>query len=184
MKVVLAAIDARLAQAWQATCADLDGVSVHHGSIFEVACEALVSPANSFGFMDGGIDALYTQRFGWDLPLRLQMLIRKHHEGELPVGAADVVETGNPRHPFLIAAPTMSVPMVLDQTTTHPYLATRAVLRLVAGGTFASGRFAGEPVARHVTTIAFPGMGTGVGRVPALVCARQMRQALLEFQQG
>ena len=36
---------------------------VHRGSIFDVACDAVVSPANSFGFMDGGIDALYVDRF-------------------------------------------------------------------------------------------------------------------------
>lgn len=26
-----------------------------------------VSPANSFGFMDGGIDMVYSLHFGWDL---------------------------------------------------------------------------------------------------------------------
>lgn len=29
-----------------------------------------------------------------------------------------------------------------------------------------------------VQTVAFPGMGTGVGRVPPEVCARQMRAAI------
>jgi len=26
-----------------------------------------VSPANSFGFMDGGIDMAYSSRFGWQM---------------------------------------------------------------------------------------------------------------------
>ena len=29
--------------------------------------DAIVSPANSFGFMDGGIDMVYSKRFGWQM---------------------------------------------------------------------------------------------------------------------
>jgi len=53
MKIVLAARDQLLAAAWSASCGDLDGVTVHHGSILDVTCDALISPANSYGFMDG-----------------------------------------------------------------------------------------------------------------------------------
>jgi O-acetyl-ADP-ribose deacetylase (regulator of RNase III) len=42
----------------------LDFVTVHQVSILDVACDAVVSPANSFGFMDGGIDAVYLSLFG------------------------------------------------------------------------------------------------------------------------
>ena len=30
-------------------------------------CTLQVSPANSFGFMDGGIDMAYSQHFGWQM---------------------------------------------------------------------------------------------------------------------
>lgn len=93
MKIVLAAVDQPLADAWRRFCSDLEGVRVHEGSILEVRCDALVSPANSFGFMDGGIDALYSQRFGWKVQERLQELIRARHHGELLVGAAEIVPT-------------------------------------------------------------------------------------------
>ncbi len=33
----------------------------------DVKCDAVVSPANSFGFMDGGIDLIYSHRFGTNL---------------------------------------------------------------------------------------------------------------------
>ena len=56
MNIVLAAVESELADAWERFCGDLDGVRVHRGSILDVNCDAVVSPANSFGFMDGGID--------------------------------------------------------------------------------------------------------------------------------
>jgi O-acetyl-ADP-ribose deacetylase (regulator of RNase III) len=182
MEVILAARDERLASAWERACGDMDCVRIHRGSIFDVACDALVSPANSYGFMDGGLDALYSDRFGWDVETRLRRLILDRHGGELLIGTAEIVETGNVAHPFLIAAPTMRVPMVLHTPTVNPFLATRAVLRLARHGVFPPGSaLAGEPICQAVRSIAFPGLGTGVGRVPPAICARQMRAALDEF---
>jgi O-acetyl-ADP-ribose deacetylase (regulator of RNase III) len=180
MKIILAAMENRLADAWEKAFADLDDVSVHRGSIFDVACDAVVSPANSYGFMDGGIDALYLDRFGNEVQTRLRRLILDRHHGELLIGSAAVVETGDPAQPFLIAAPTMRVPMVLGPETVNPYLATRAVLLLARHGT----SLTGEPLSDRLGTIAFPGMGTGVGRVPAEICARQMRAAVDDFLLG
>jgi O-acetyl-ADP-ribose deacetylase (regulator of RNase III) len=128
MRIILTAVDKELADAWRRFCGDMDSVEIHHGSIFDVHCDALVSPANSFGFMDGGIDALYSQRLGWQVQGRLQEMIRTRHHGELLVGAAEVVHTDSASFPFLIAAPTMRVPMVLRESV-NPYLAARAVLR-------------------------------------------------------
>jgi O-acetyl-ADP-ribose deacetylase (regulator of RNase III) len=184
MKIVLAATEAPLAAAWEAAFAGLGDVSVHRGSIFDAACDAVVSPANSFGFMDGGIDALYVDRYGIEVQTRLRRRILDRHHGELLVGAAEVVETGDERQPWLIAAPTMRVPMVLGPETINPFLATRAVLLLAKHGPVPAGPFAGSPLAEHLHTIAFPGMGTGVGRVSAELCARQMRAAIEEVLLG
>ncbi len=181
MKITLAATDTQLADAWEEAFRDVDDIHIHRGSIFEVQCDALVSPANSFGFMDGGIDALYSDRFGWDLQNRLRRLIYDRHHGELLVGSAEIVETGNADHGYLIAAPTMRVPMVLEQNTVNPFLATRAVLVLARHACFPAGNLQGERISSHVGSLAFPGMGTGVGRVPPSVCAHQMRAAFDEF---
>lgn len=59
MKIILTAVEQELTEAWKRFCGDLEGVSVHHGSILDVRCDAVVSPANSFGFMDGGIDLIF-----------------------------------------------------------------------------------------------------------------------------
>jgi O-acetyl-ADP-ribose deacetylase (regulator of RNase III) len=177
VRIVLAAVEDDLADAWERHCGDLPNVTIHRGSILDLSVDAVVSPANSFGFMDGGIDHLYSHHFGWDVQERVQELIRTRHHGELLVGAADIVETGNLRTPFLIAAPTMRVPMILRDSP-NPYLAARAVLLLIRHGTIPSGALTGEPVASAVTSVAFPGLGTGVGRVGPNTCARQMRAAI------
>lgn len=166
-----------MADAWQKFCGDLDFVTVHQGSILETECDAVVSPANSFGFMDGGIDAVYLSHFGYDIQTRVRRQIYDYHHGELIVGNADVVETENESIPFLIIAPTMRVPMIL-QDTVNPYLAARAIFTLVKHKTFLSGSHEGRPIAEHIKTIALPGLGTGVGRVGFNTCAHQVRMAI------
>lgn len=183
MKIVLAAVEAELAAAWQHYCSDLPDVTIHRGSILDLSVDAVVSPANSFGFMDGGIDRRYSQRFGWKVQDRLQELIRNRHHGELLVGAAEIVATDDLRIPFLIAAPTMRVPMLLADTV-NPYLAAWATLLLIQQGTFPAGVLDGEPVSAAITSIAFPGLGTGIGRVAPEVCARQVRAAIEEVILG
>jgi O-acetyl-ADP-ribose deacetylase (regulator of RNase III) len=183
LQIILAAVEHELANAWQRHCGELPDVSVHRGSILDLSVDAVVSPANSFGFMDGGIDHLYSHRFGWEVQDRLQELIRTRHHGELLVGAAEIVETGNDRIPFVIAAPTMRVPMILRDTV-NPYLAARAVFRLIRHGVVPAGVLAGERVETVVTSIAFPGLGTGVGQVDPNTCARQVRAAIEEIVLG
>lgn len=183
LNLILAAVEEPLADAWEMFCGDLPGVRIHRGSILDIECDAVVSPANSFGFMDGGIDAVYTRHFGTELHERVRALIQTRHFGELPVGLADVVETGNDRIPYLIVAPTMRVPMVLKDSV-NAYLAIRASILLVKSGTFGSGPNRGEPLNKHIDTVAFPGMGTGVGQLSPSVCAHQFRTAIEHFVLG
>src|SRR5579872_7306577 len=122
-------------------------------SIFDVDADAVVSPANSFGYLDGGIDAFYTDHFGPDIQLRVLRQIYEPHAGELVVGTADIVETAHDRIPFLIAAPTMRVPMVLRDSP-NPYLAARAVFLRVQRGCFSTGPHAGQRISDHVRTVA------------------------------
>lgn len=83
----------------------------------------------------------------------------------------------------LIAAPTMRVPLRLERSI-NPYLAARAALLLVAHGVFRAGSKEGTPVRNAVTTVAFPGLGTGVGHVPSNVCPRQVRAAIIDVTLG
>ncbi|MFO0605499.1 MAG: macro domain-containing protein [Polyangiales bacterium] len=176
MKMILAAVEPSLAEAWRDAFAGVPAVTVVDGSILEQEVDAVVSPANSFGYMDGGVDLEYSVRFGWGVQGRLQERIARRHHGELPVGCADILETFREHPAYLVAAPTMRVPMRLDASV-NAYLATRAALLLVLHGVFPDGDFAGRPVRERVASIAFPGMGTGVGAISHDRCARQMRAA-------
>lgn len=66
-EVRLYARDLALHHAWEAAFEDCPRVSSHNTSIFEARASALVSPANSFGYMDGGLDLQISERFGWHL---------------------------------------------------------------------------------------------------------------------
>ena len=186
MEIILTSMDAMLAEAWEYYCEDLQGVSFYRGSILEVECDAVVSPANSFGFMDGGIDMAYSLHFGWDVQERLQTIIREKYHGELLVGQAEIVSTENEAIPYLIAAPTMRVPMVLSAESVNPYLAARAVLLLVKYSAFEQGPLQGQSIGQTVRRVAFPGLGTGVGQIDPKICAIQVRQAIEEvvFEQA
>lgn len=48
MKIILAAVDSALADAWNRFCGEFDFVSLHRGSILDLSCDAVVSPAHHF----------------------------------------------------------------------------------------------------------------------------------------
>lgn len=166
MRIILTAIEDGLYDAWNRHCGNLDGVEVFKGSILDCGATAIVSPANSFGFMDGGIDQVYLDKFGDDLQRGVRECIQSDWRGEIPVGCAFSVTGGVIGSRSLIVAPTMRVPMVLPEDTVNPYLASSAAMQCAQE--------------LKISSLAFPGMGTGVGRVPFDVCARQMRQAILD----
>jgi len=45
-----------MVDAWEAVFVNRPGIEIHHGDIRDFQGDAIVSPANCFGFMDGGID--------------------------------------------------------------------------------------------------------------------------------
>lgn len=170
LELHLCALDPALAEAWSRHFDGEARVQVHRGDILKRKADAILSPANSFGFMDGGIDLAYSNHFGWELQDRLQRLIRMRHDGELPVGNAIVVTTHHADIPFLVSAPTMRVPMPIADTV-NVFLAFRAALLAVRE----------EP---SVRSLLVPGLGTGIGAMPYERSARQMRAAYDEVVCG
>lgn len=171
-ELVLVAVDDALARAWDDVARDRPGVRVHRGSVLEARVDAVVSPANSQGLMRGGVDAVYAAAFP-GIEQRVRAAILALHGGELPVGEAVVVATlGRPR--WLISAPTVAGPTDrLPPETVHPYLAARAVLRAWRGWTLDDC----APAREGIRTIACPGLGTGVGGLDPVTCARQVAAA-------
>ena len=71
--------------------------------------ECVVSPANSFGLMDGGYDLALTEYYGIQLQQRVQDYIIQHYLGEQPVGTSFIIETKKDNQ-YLIHTPTMRTP--------------------------------------------------------------------------
>jgi len=143
-------------------------VEIIDGDILKQAASAIVSPANSFGYMDGGLDLKYSQHFGWELEARVRDELEKNYYGELPVGNAIIVETKNPTIPYLISAPTMRVPSDVSNTV-NAYLAFKGVLQAVLKFNLTA--------STPITSLLCPGLGTGEGRLSAESCAKQMHRA-------
>jgi O-acetyl-ADP-ribose deacetylase (regulator of RNase III) len=157
-----------MAAAWAEVFGGDEHVEILVGDILDGPSGAVVSPANSFGCMDGGIDLAYRQFFGMEIQHRVQAKIRTEHYGELPVGQAMVVPTDHSRFPFLIVAPTMRVPDRIADTV-NVYLAFRAaLLALVRHNAL------GE---RNIEKMNSPALGAGVGAMPIGRVARQMHAA-------
>lgn len=173
LRLVLCALDEPLTAAWRTVAADRDNLEVHQGSVLDLRVDAVVSPANSYGWMRGGVDALYSRAFP-NVEESVRSAVLAYHGGELPVGEALLVPTGSPSPAWLVSSPTMRQPgEVLPADTVHPYLAARAVLRLWAAGVLENGM----RVRDVVRTIALPGLGTGVGGVDPRLCAHQVAAA-------
>ena len=172
--LVLCAIDDAMAQAWRTLLSTRrPRVQVHRGSVLDIEAQAVVSPANSYGWMRGGIDAVYARAFP-GIEERVRKAILNTHGGELPVGEALAVPTGETMPAWLISAPTMREPgELLAEDTVHPYLAARAVFELWRDREVDPGR----PAAEAIDVIAMPGLGTGVGGVDPQNCARQVAVA-------
>lgn len=166
--IKLKALHPAMEHEWSNYFAEFDNVEVSHGDILRDTADAIVSPANSFGYMDGGLDLIYSQHFGWDLEKRLRQHLLDEHDGELPVGQAVIVETGRDDIRYLISAPTMRVPMKIENSV-NVYLAFRAVLRAV--------RKFNEENPGAIKSFLCPALGTGEGQMPYRRCAWQMYYA-------
>ncbi len=168
-KLYLIDQSARLVNEWKNAFSVFPGVEVLGGDYFQRQADAIVSPANSFGIMDGGVDLAIRDQLGYMVQNQLQKVIIERHHGELPVGCAEIIETNDSRWKYMIAAPTMRVPESVSLTI-NAFLAFRAILVAVTN-------FNKRHEKREIDSLVCCGLGTGVGGMLASKCATQMRIA-------
>ncbi len=130
------------------------------GSLLEVDAEVIVNPANSHGYMGGGVAGVIRSLGGEEIEREAVS------KAPIPVGSAVLTTAG--RLPFkgVIHSPTMEEP-AMPTTPKKVALASRAALRLADEEGFIS--------------VAFPGMGTGVGRLPKDTAAEVMLLSIKDF---
>ncbi len=135
-------------------------VEIIKGNLLEVAVDAIVNPANSLGVMGGGVAGVIRRAGGVEIE---QEAISR---APIPVGNALVTTAGKLPFRGIIHAPTMEAP-AMPASAGDVRKATLAALESADGGGFSS--------------IAFPGMGTGVGGLSSQQAAVAMKEAIASF---
>lgn len=172
LKIQLVYREEALGEAWRNDFADCQNVEIISGDILQIPTDAIVSPANSFGFMDGGLDLYISETLGWHIEENLQKQIAQLDEKELLIGKSITIETGNDKIPYLISAPTMRVPMSFNiATSVNAYLAMKAILIAASKND-------------KIQTVSIPGLCTGCGRMPFHIASNQMFLAYDEVING
>ncbi|MEQ4720227.1 macro domain-containing protein [Nonomuraea sp. B19D2] len=166
LKVVLADVNAKVVQEWLAAFADTPEVEIHKGSLVSEHVDAWVSPTNSRGRMDGGVDAVIKRHLGAGIQLRVQRAIRDQFEGSLPVGSAVCVPSGATNPKFLISTPTMVQSVQNVSETLNVAMACAAAFQAI--------HMQNEKEPGSIESVALVGMGAATGKVPPRVCANLM----------
>ncbi|WP_405758955.1 ADP-ribosyltransferase domain-containing protein [Streptomyces sp. NBC_00073] len=166
LRVVLTDVNESVVKAWRAAFADTPEVEIRRGSILDEDVDAWVTPTNSRGRMDGGVDAVIKRHLGSGIQLRVQRAIRDRFAGNLPVGSAVCVPSGATVPRYLISTPTMVHSSQNVRDTLNVALACAAAFQAV--------HRQNRLVPGSIRSVALVGMGAQTGRVPARVCANLM----------
>lgn len=162
--------DDRMYDNFHTTLNHLDCVEVKRGDILENPADIIVSAANSFGFMDGGLDKKYIQFFGEDLEKRVKEKIQSRYLGECLVGQCFSVKAPpNKLFNQVLVAPTMRTPGRLPSDSPNVYLAMKAIVDY-------TNHLCGNEI-----TVSLPALGCGIGGYDSLLAAENICLAIERF---
>ncbi|HHJ17281.1 MAG TPA: AraC family transcriptional regulator [Gammaproteobacteria bacterium] len=170
MKLHLVDTMPEMVTAWDRVFSGAPDVEICHGNILDFAEDTIVSPANSYGYMDGGIDKVYRDHFGIKIEKIVQDAIVKTGKSYLPVGSSLMVKTGDEKIPLMIIAPTMFLPEAVKSQ--NCFYAMSAILNIYSKSK------------ENIKNIYCPGLGTGVGQVDPIESAKEMKAAYLKWHQA
>lgn len=136
IKFYLCDINQEIVDSWKDYFGDHEIFYIHNINIIEMFNIiknninnkiGIISPANSFYDMQGGVDLIYYNYFGHLLEEEIQEKIRTEKYGELAIGDSLVINIPSFQNSYLIISPTMRVPMNISETI-NIYLAFRSSL--------------------------------------------------------
>ena len=172
MKIYLLDRNKEMTDAWYKYFKDIENVEIVYEDFAtfmdkHLSIEAIVSPANSFGLMDGGYDKAITDYFGKELMKDVQKSILFNWRGEQPVGTSMTVPIFNRtidtilgfKIAILIHTPTMRTPEVIkDSRIIYQCMRTTLI----------------EALRQEVDSIVIPAFGGATGRVSYDEIAKMM----------
>jgi O-acetyl-ADP-ribose deacetylase (regulator of RNase III) len=166
VRVTLVDVNPKMVEAWRNTFEENPEVEILQGSMLDQMVSAWVSPTNSKGSMDGGLDLAIKKHLGQKIEARVQHEIGRLYHGVLPVGHATCVLTGENTPRFLISTPTMTGSSEDISDSLNVALACAAAFQAVHMHN------AQEP--GSIRSVALPGLGANTGKVPVEICADLM----------
>lgn len=171
MKLDLVTNSAGMAEAWEDAFRGHKGVTAHCcdfrafiGQHSEV--DAVVSPANSYGLMDGNYDRAITEEFGPALAEQVRAVIMERFYGEQPVGTSFSVPIPGHEGILLIHTPTMRAPSpIVDPLVVYQCMRTTLI----------------EAIRTSRQRIVVPAFGGACGFLPFKKIAMLMWEAYLQI---
>lgn len=168
MKIILLDRKRQMCDEWNKYFKDFSDVEVvcdniEYYDITNVDC--LVSPANSYGIMNGGYDLALTRMFGNCLQEKVQEYIIKNLYGEQPVGSSIIVDIPN-TNKKLIHTPTMRIPSpIVDSEIVYTSMRSTLICALD----------------NNVKSIIIPAFGGDTGMLPMRIVAKEMVKAYIQI---
>jgi O-acetyl-ADP-ribose deacetylase len=136
-------------------------IQIQKGDITKIEADAIVNPANSYGWMGGGSAGAIKKAGGEEIEKEVV------DKAPLEIGKAVATTAGKLPHKAVIHAPTMTSPAEKAQDY-NVAMSVRGALLLADDQGF--------------KIIAMPGMGTGVGDFPKKDAAKVMIEELKKFE--
>ncbi len=136
-------------------------IVIMQGSLLSADADVIVNPANSLGLMGGGVAKVIKKSAGDEVEEEAKRY------APIPSGEAVSTTAGNLKFKGIIHAPTIEVPgMCIPLANVGK--ATKAALKLADEKGF--------------STMAFPGMGTGMGGIKKEIAANAMIDTINNFK--
>ena len=167
MEIILLDNKKEMCQAWRKYFSEFSDVKIvceylEFADLDDVDC--YVSPANSYGLMDGGYDKALTMLFGVELQRRVQDYIISNLYGEQQVGSSIIVDIPGEKKK-LIHTPTMRVPSrIKDPEVVYTSMRSTLICALK----------------NNVKKIVIPAFGGATGRLAPDVVAEEMFKAYIQ----
>lgn len=167
MQIILLDNKKEMCDAWNKYFEGFDDVKIiceylEFADLDDVDC--YVSPANSYGLMDGGYDRALTMLFGNKLQQRVQDYIISNLYGEQQVGTSIIVDIPG-ENKKLIHTPTMRVPSrIIDTEVVYTSMRSTLICALK----------------NNVKKIVIPAFGGQCGKVPYDTLAKEMYKAYIQ----
>jgi O-acetyl-ADP-ribose deacetylase (regulator of RNase III) len=168
IEFIIVALNQDVVDAFKNEFDELPNFTIKRSNILQIkSADCIVSPGNSYGLMDGGVDGDINYALDFIDSKVIRPYIQQVYHGEQPVGTCDIFQTNQTSFKYLAHTPTMRVPQSVVQTN-NAYIAMRALLIEILKH---------NTIRKDIQTVLMTGFCCGHGQYDAKRSAKEMRLA-------